>query len=345
MKVTNINKRADSSGRHNDRNFDVSKAAHIVQEKSELNKYYRYNGDENTSFNELEQKFYENNFEAYLNDANAKRKPKHPERIKTMEQYRTGAYTRPEDKILQIGNAKEHATGEELWACALEYKTRFEEIYGDNCVILDMALHMDEATPHVHIRRVWIAEDENGNKCVNQGKALEQLGIRAPKPNQPIGKQNNPKMTLTAVDTKLFRSVCIEHGLDIDDEKPDTRKKQQLEMREYKVSQDEKKIKEAITEIERLAYESPHLIEQHKEALENAKNVSESEYILLLISVMVNEFERLNRQGDFETVYKKEKLQNMEKFLTEQNLTSYYNDWLKDNAKDNEEISDQGREN
>ena len=189
--------------------------------------------------------FYEEHFTEKLEAQNARNKATgHPERNMTAREYCHSKLSRPEDKILQIGDMREHATGEELWECALEYKDRFNELYGDHCVILDMALHLDEATPHVHVRRVWIAEDENGMEMVNQTKALEQLGVPRPNGDEPPNRLNNAKITFTYADLELFRNICIEKGLDID--APNPQKAVHLDTLTFK----KKKISEEIEELE-----------------------------------------------------------------------------------------------
>jgi Trp operon repressor len=233
----------DRAGKHNDRNFNLDNAKHIDQSKLSENRYYTYNGDTEHSFSEIELDFYTKHFSEMIEEKNQKNnEDRHPGRNKTVEMYYHARNTRPEDMILQIGNMKEHATGEELWECAVAYKDKFNELYGDKCVILDMALHMDEKTPHVHIRRVWLAEDENGRECVSQGRALEQLGITAPDPLSPISKNNNAKMSITNTERELFRNICIEKELDIDEERPVNRKR--LETAEYIKQEIEREIGE-----------------------------------------------------------------------------------------------------
>ena len=86
MKVTNRNARADASGRHNDRNFDLEKAPHIDQSKIAENEYYTYNGETEMTFRDLELEYYKNHFEQSLEDANERAiKARHKERVKTIE--------------------------------------------------------------------------------------------------------------------------------------------------------------------------------------------------------------------------------------------------------------------
>ena len=251
MKITTLNGRKDKAGKHNDRNFNLDNAPHIDQSRLSENRYWTYNGDSENTFTDIEHDFYAENFSDYLKKHNEKHEEhRNYGRKRTIEDYLHRTNTRPEDKILQIGDMREHASGEELWECALEYQRRFDRAYGDRCKILDMALHMDEATPHVHIRRVWIAEDEDGDKFVSQTKALEQMGISEMDEDRPIGRRNNSKITFSRTDRAIFETICLERGLDISKEKPERRK--HLSTEEYKLQEVKKDIKKAEEELERV---------------------------------------------------------------------------------------------
>lgn len=218
MKVTTRNARVDKAGRHNDRNYDVNNSPHIDQSRTSLNRYYTYNYDYEHTFAEIEYGFYEKKFSDYIDAQNLKYcKDGHPERKKTVDNYVHNIRTRPEDKILQLGDMFDHVDGDELWSCALEYAQEFDRLYGDHCKILDMALHMDEATPHVHVRRVWISQDEEGHNIVSQNKSLEDMGFERPDLSKPSGRYNNAKMPFTNSDRELFSKICREHGLAIEE--------------------------------------------------------------------------------------------------------------------------------
>ena len=228
LRLTARNARIDRSGKHNDRNFEVSKSNHIDASKSDGNKYYTYNGDTESTFEQLEKQFYSENFMSHIEKQNAKNdKAGHSERNMTLDRYYRHDFSRPEDRILQIGNMKKHATPEELWDCALEYVTKFNDRFGDHCKILDMALHVDEATPHVHIRRVWIAEDKNGDPYVSQTKALHTMGFQNTNTNVHV----NEKTEFTRLDRQLFYTICREHGLEVEIDNPVNRER--LSIPEY----------------------------------------------------------------------------------------------------------------
>lgn len=270
MKCSNTNARMDKAGKHNDRNFNIEFAPHIDKDKVKDDVYYVYDGEKgDRTLNEIELQYYRQHFTDKINEQNAKNDmARHSERNKTVDDYYHAKNTRPEDKILQIGNIKHHATPDELWDCAMMYKDRFEALYGDKCKILDMTMHVDEPkhAPHVHVRRVWVVQDDKGLEYVSQTKALEQLGITAPDSSSAVSKKNNAKMTITATDQKLFQDICIERGLDIDITPPGEKRKH-LDQQMYTEMQLEKEIAELTRERDTL-YKETELAREANEKIE-----------------------------------------------------------------------------
>ncbi len=219
MKATIITRRTDKAGKHNDRNFNIGEAPHIDQDRVKDNLYWTYNGDLYHAFDEVELEFYNQHFSKQLEKLNEKhRKSRQKKRIKNMDQFRRCRIFRPEDQILQVGDRNEHLTGEELWSIVLEYQNTLDNLYGENCRILDMALHLDEETPHVHARRVWIAHDDNGDEIVCQYKALDEMGFCAPdRTIDENTRNNNSKMSFTQFDQALFRKICRDRGYQIEE--------------------------------------------------------------------------------------------------------------------------------
>ncbi len=351
MKITNRNAREDVSGKHNDRNFNVDYADHIDQSRMHENLYWTYNGDTVSTFEEIERDFYEKHFEDKLNEQNARHiEHGNKSRVRTMLKYYHSKRTRPEDKILQIGNAKEHATKEELWDCAQEYKDRFNELYGDHCKILDMALHMDEATPHVHIRRVWIAEDENGLEYVSETQALEQLGIPRPQPDKPESKYNNPKIMITQNETELFRQICVDRGLDIDAPTKAERRKEHLPVLEYKKEkaieqhdEAEKAMEELNNDMIRFINDNPFLLNLYAEQLLEAERKSREEKNKLIAKIVCEEYARITDAGYENAVIEQlqesnekleQRIKSLTDFLEKNDLLDRYDEWSGERISD-----------
>ena len=201
MKATRHNGRSGKHGtydaKHNDRRFDVENSEHIDAERTKFNVYwdcyqgYSLPNDENErarfTFTEVEKAYYvENN------------------------------KTCPEEILLQLGNIDGTVSADVLAQISAEYFEEFNKRYGSHVHILDWALHLDEATPHIHERHVFDVVNQYGELCPQQDKALEELGFELPKPNEKKGKYNNRKMVFDEECRKLFISICQKHGLDID---------------------------------------------------------------------------------------------------------------------------------
>lgn len=200
MKTTRHNGRSGKHGtydaKHNDRRFDVENSEHIDAERTKMNVYWDcYQGyslqndkDEQARFifTEIEKAYYVEKYSDHVDGQNERnRKARHYDRVKTIDAILENNKTCPEETLLQLGN-------------------------------MDWALHLDEATPHIHERHVFDAVNQYGELCPQQDKALEELGFELPKPNEKKGKYNNRKMVFDEECRKLFISICQNHGLTID---------------------------------------------------------------------------------------------------------------------------------
>ena len=117
--------------------------------------------------------------------------------------------------MLHLRNIDQTVTADVLAKVMVYYFEEFNKRYGSHVHILDWALHLDEATPHIHERHVFDALNKYGELCPQQDKALEELGVELPKPNEKKGKYNNRKMVFNDECRKLFISICQKHGLNI----------------------------------------------------------------------------------------------------------------------------------
>ena len=200
MKATRHNGRSGKHGtydaKHNDRRFDVENSEYIDAERTKMNVYWDcYQGyslqndkDEQArfTFTEIEKAYYVEKYSDHVDGQNERnRKARHYDRVKTIDAILENNKTCPEETLLQLGN-------------------------------MDWALHLDEATPHIHERHVFDAVNQYGELCPQQDKALEELGFELPKPNEKKGKYNNRKIVFDEECRKLFISICQNHGLTID---------------------------------------------------------------------------------------------------------------------------------
>lgn len=231
MKATRHNGRSGKHGsynpKHNDRNFDLEHSEHIDANMAMQNIYWDcYEGKRTAttkgnyeSFDAIELCFYEENYSEFVenqNDRNAMNR--HTERNRTIEDIYQNKKTCPEESIYQLGNIEGSVTAKTLVQVSEDYFAWFEETYGQFVHMLDWALHVDEATPHIHERHVFDAPNKYGEIAPQQDRALELLGFELPHPDQPKSKSNNRKMVFDATCRKQFLELCEEYGLSVDRE-------------------------------------------------------------------------------------------------------------------------------
>ena len=249
LKLTRHNGRAGKHGtynpKHNDRSFEIANSEHIDPERVQQNIYWDcYNGIRSAlqpkseesladTFEEVEKLYYKlhyTNFTEKQNERNAK--IRHTERNRSTEDLLTSKKTCPEESIYQLGTLESHASPKELFQIATEFMDEFHERFGKHVHILDWALHLDEGTPHIHERHVFDCENKYGEIAPQQEKALEALGFELPKPDKPLGRYNNRKITFDAACRTMLFEIAKRHGLELD-EVPEYGGRAYLEKQDY----------------------------------------------------------------------------------------------------------------
>lgn len=235
MRVTQHNGRVRKSGqpyspKHNDRNFDVAKSDNIDPDRVARNQYwscaagkawYRATDEGKPAFEDVEREFYEAHFMP-MYEASKERSKKRGQlkRVKPFEEWRKARQFVPEETHVQIGSVEGTVPIRVFVACATEYVRAMKDWndqHGEPFTLLDMALHLDEAVPHLQIRRVWHSVDPvTGIDEIGQAKALERAGVDPPDPSAPISKENNRKQTYDAYMREQWIAICEAHGLDIE---------------------------------------------------------------------------------------------------------------------------------
>ena len=165
----------------------------------------------------------------------------HKDDVRTMEQVIKNPKTAPLETIFQIGTMTERVEPEVLERATKEFINWMQKEYGSNMDVLDVALHVDEATPHIHARCVLFGRDKEGNRDVNQSGAFRELKIERPDPTKKQGKYNSPLMTFTERNRQQFYDICQSYGLEIDREVKSPSQKN-LEVLEYKTQQEQQVI-------------------------------------------------------------------------------------------------------
>ena len=237
------------SPKHNDRNFDLDSAPHINAEASGKNLTWNI-FKQDITFEETEDKYYKTHFQPYVDYINERRRAqRHPERVQSVDDYRRSMRTCPEETIIQIGKMGD-TIKPELLAEIMNKQLKWERKEFPNFIILDVALHVDEATPHVQKRGVWLAHDDQGMEMVNQSRALQEMGVEPPNPEERISRYNNPKITYTKQCRNHLAQICIEHGLDME-LTPRDKSKSGLSLIAYQAKQEQQKADLARAELKK----------------------------------------------------------------------------------------------
>ena len=218
---------------HNERryfkgNVDVNRSHENIQVRS-------------LSLEEAYQKYFGETVQKY--NANQKRKDRH----KTVEGYlsdlqknerKKGAEKPFYETIVQIGDKNScncvtnAAEAEKAKNALLKYLESWEE-RNPNLKVFNATLHMDEATPHLHIDYIPIATGyKQGLEYRNSlTKALEQQGLE-----NGHSRFNNPSVKWQEQERKVLSDIAKEYGFEIESKSVD---RQPLSISEYKRAMDD----------------------------------------------------------------------------------------------------------
>ena len=269
------------------------------------------------TFEEVEKLYYKlhyTNFTERQNERNAK--IRHTERNRSTEDLLTSKKTCPEESIYQLGTLESHASPKELFQIATEFMDEFHERFGKHVHILDWALHLDEGTPHIHERHVFDCENKYGEIAPQQEKALEALGFELPKPDKPLGRYNNRKITFDAACRTMLFEIARRHGLELD-EVPEYGGRAYLEKQDYILKKQNGRIAEQKKELQEQSI-------QYVGLLEDCRN-QRDEYAEL--------FNQAIRQSE-------EILKNNEKIKSQENeLEELFSQWVDVNDLFNDAVN------
>lgn len=253
--------------RHNDRNFDISHAEHIDPERTKGNIYWNWMNDPEATFEDAEKEFYEQHCRTHLDAVNQHYlEQRHPERVRTMDEYRKSPRTCPEETILMIGRKGDSIPPKTLRAICEDLRN-WEESTVSGLKVLDIALHVDEeGAPHVHMRRAWLYSDKKGVESISQGKALQAAGIPLPHPDRPQGRNNNRKQVFSAMERQAMYEICRGYGLEsLLETQPREKSRSGRELEDYKAGRAEERAKAAEMRA-RAAEQKARQMEQERDA-------------------------------------------------------------------------------
>lgn len=253
--------------KHNDRNFNIKNAEHIDPERTNGNIYWNWTGNTQTTFEDAEKEFYEQHCRTHLDAVNQHYlEQRHPERVRTMDEYRKSPRTCPEETILMIGRKGDSIPPKTLRAICEDLRN-WEESTVSGLKVLDIALHVDEeGAPHVHMRRAWLYSDKKGVESISQGKALQAAGIPLPHPDRPQGRNNNRKQVFSAMERQAMYEICRGYGLEsLLETQPREKSRSGRELEDYKAGRAEERAKAAEMRA-RAAEQKARQMEQERDA-------------------------------------------------------------------------------
>lgn len=297
MRLSSHMSRKDAGpGNHNSRTNFKGESLNIDAEKSKNNYYWNCitGTKEHLSFKKVEEDYYKENYTSMLDARNENyKKNRHPENCRTMEEYMQADKTKPEEHIIQVGDMNNTITKKQLHEVLVDYYKWHTKTF-PNVKFLDIAIHVDEkCAPHIHMRRVWECTGKYG-KEICESKALKEMGIKRPDPNKKEGKDNNAKMTYTAMVRNKLLDICIAHGIDIETEVKDGGAIH-LQPTEFKL----RKMKEEIEEIYRDMTEQQL---KNKELEQQIKH-SDSELEHLTDRLNVVREDTTKAKSEYQTIY------------------------------------------
>lgn len=118
------------------------------------------------------------------------------------------------EDLVQIGTKDDTGVGtpdaEKAIACLREYMEGFQE-RNPNFHVFNAVMHLDEATPHLHIDYIPIGHFSNGLDTRNaMAKALEEMGY---------GKGANAINRWRLSEWEVLHQICTAHGIEISEPK------------------------------------------------------------------------------------------------------------------------------
>lgn len=117
--------------------------------------------------------------------------------------------------------------------CLIEYVKGFQE-RNSNLKLIGAYIHMDEASPHLHLDYIPFAHGYKRGLSVRNSldKAMKEMGYI---PENESRKENATKMWKDH-ERAVFGNICAAHGLEVEEERASNRK--DLSVEEYKEARD-----------------------------------------------------------------------------------------------------------
>ena len=174
------------------------------------------------------------------------------------------------EDLVQIGTKDDTGVGtpdsEIAVACLREYMEGFSE-RNPNFYVFNAVMHLDEATPHLHIDYIPVGHFDRGLDTRNaMAKALEEMGH---------GKGANAINRWRLTEWEILHQICKAHGVEIAE--PKKSRGYSYTVKEYGEHQD--KINALNAEIERLTAERDETVAKFEKLAKKKVNIGEIDSI------------------------------------------------------------------
>ena len=306
---------------HNDREGETfSEECHVVPKLSKDNIYYNVidnvyythgeaqNGSY-TTFKDAEDDFIKDALkDAYEAQQERHRAHRQYNRCKDIDAWyddcrKSGKIT--VDQVwLQIGNYDDGSVDRDtLYGVVVDYlqqQADYDKQHNIDCVILDVAIHVDEQvngviTPHAHINRIFFGKDKEGRRIAGQEACFNQSDLTRPDESKKTGHYNNKKMTYTKDAREICLNVCEAHDINISREPLPSGNKKHKELDAY-ITQQNRRKKQETAEAEKRAQKAE---ERAKQALNDAEQAKQAlDATLAKMQAMQAQIDMLTRARD-----------------------------------------------
>ena len=325
---------------HNDREGETfSEECHVAPEPSTDNIYYNviddcyYTHDEAqngaySSFKDAEDDFIKYALkDAYEAQQERNRARRQYNRCKDIDAWyednRKSGNITVDQVWLQIGYYYDGIVDKDtLYSVVVDYlqqQADYDKQHNIDCVILDVAIHVDERingviTPHAHINRIFFGRDKDGRRIAGQEACFNQSDLLRPDESKKVSHYNNRKMTYTKDSREIYLNVCEAHGIPISREPLPGGNKRHKELDSY-ITQQNRRKKQETAEAEKRAELAEERAKQAANEAEHAKKVLDA--TLAQMQAMQAQIDMLTRAGEDIDEENKKKLSDSERVVFE----------------------------
>ena len=216
----------------------------------------RYNAKQKRADRKIKTSYYEHTFKRKISQT-----------VVTAADKRKSFY----EDVVQIGDMKNTGVGtpdaEIATACLTEYMQGFQQ-RNPNFYVFNAVLHLDEATPHLHIDYIPVGHYKMGVDTQNGiAQALKEMGYGSGKDTISRCASALCAIAQNAAECKVLTEICNRHGIQIDAPEKSRGSLTVEQYKEYaKITEQVEEKKEEVTRLDEQAESADRLL-KHREEL------------------------------------------------------------------------------